>query len=390
MKSIFIPLLFFLFVQPSFISLNAQEEELVPNFLCLFGQIGVSSQTTITHTLTVQGAYWDGVYEYSTNSEWEVAEVAIPGSTTEEPSYEGSTAWKGYYFGWGTAPYQYTDFIAYSLYKVTNSYNNDYFYIDLRDCKYAGGTGGPCGYYNPDFFIRFDEEEDIFQWRNPSMGPNNWITISTGEILNVWDIRNNGTPPATSAFEDYWDNALLMTNNGSNRPRIVWGPYPDSFVLFYLIYRDESGFGNFTHIANVNNSTFSFTDNSVVISEPGQVIYYKVKAFGKEFTNTVSTTVIPYKKGTGLGKVLTYSLSQNYPNPFNPNTAIYYSVKDAGLVSLKVFDILGSEVAVLVNSTKEPGNYEVSFDAINLPSGVYIYTLKVNGFTDSKKMLLLR
>lgn len=222
------------------------------------------------------------------------------------------------------------------------------------------------------------------------MGAGNWTTVSTGEILNVWEIRNNGTPPTTSTFENYWDNALVMTNNGSNRPRIVWGPYPDSFVLFYLIYRDESGFGNFTHIDNLDNSTFSYTDNSVVMSEPGQVIYYKVKAFGKEFTNTVSTTVIPYKKGTGLGKVLTYSLSQNYPNPFNPNSAIYYSVKDAGLVSLKVFDILGSEVADLVNSTKEPGNYEVSFDASNLPSGIYIYTIQVNGFTDSKKMLLLK
>lgn len=100
MRSIFIFLLFFLFIQPSFITLNAQEEELVPNFLFLFGQLGVSSQTTITHTLTVQGAYWDGVYGYSTISEWEEAEAAITGSTTNEPSYNGSTAWKGFCFGW--------------------------------------------------------------------------------------------------------------------------------------------------------------------------------------------------------------------------------------------------------------------------------------------------
>ncbi|HSL89726.1 MAG TPA: T9SS type A sorting domain-containing protein [Ignavibacteriaceae bacterium] len=85
-----------------------------------------------------------------------------------------------------------------------------------------------------------------------------------------------------------------------------------------------------------------------------------------------------------------FYLSQNYPNPFNPVTQIQFSVKQTGWVTVKVFDILGSEVAVLVNSNKEPGYYNVNFDASNLSSGVYIYTLQVNGFTDSKKMLLLK
>ena len=88
--------------------------------------------------------------------------------------------------------------------------------------------------------------------------------------------------------------------------------------------------------------------------------------------------------------VTEYQLSQNYPNPFNPSTIINYSVKDAGLVSLKVYDILGSEVATLVNETKEAGNFAVEFNAANLPSGVYIYTLQVNGFASSKKMLLMK
>jgi hypothetical protein len=85
-----------------------------------------------------------------------------------------------------------------------------------------------------------------------------------------------------------------------------------------------------------------------------------------------------------------YDLTQNFPNPFNPNTIINYSIKDAGLVKIKVFDILGSEVSNLVNETKEAGNFAVEFNAANLPSGVYIYTLQVNGFTSSKKMLLMK
>lgn len=85
-----------------------------------------------------------------------------------------------------------------------------------------------------------------------------------------------------------------------------------------------------------------------------------------------------------------YELCSNYPNPFNPTTLIQYSVKAAGWVTLKVYDILGSEVAVLVNSSKESGYHKAHFDASNLPSGIYIYSLQVNGFADSKKMLLIK
>ncbi len=90
-----------------------------------------------------------------------------------------------------------------------------------------------------------------------------------------------------------------------------------------------------------------------------------------------------------------YGLSQNYPNPFNPTTNIVYQIKDKGFVTLKVFDILGREVSQLVNETKEAGEYFAIFDAINLPSGVYVYSLIVNnsngaGFVSTKKMTLVK
>jgi hypothetical protein len=89
-------------------------------------------------------------------------------------------------------------------------------------------------------------------------------------------------------------------------------------------------------------------------------------------------------------------LYDNYPNPFNPSTIINYSLKDAGRVSIKVYDILGSEVATLVNETKPAGTYQVEFNASQLPSGVYIYRMsvgssgKTGGYTASKKMLLVK
>jgi hypothetical protein len=95
-----------------------------------------------------------------------------------------------------------------------------------------------------------------------------------------------------------------------------------------------------------------------------------------------------------------YILNNAYPNPFNPTTIINYDIPKVSFVSLKVFDILGNEVATLVNENKPEGNYEVEFsakggsassgDAYNLPSGVYFYRLQAGSFTEIKKMILMK
>lgn len=85
-----------------------------------------------------------------------------------------------------------------------------------------------------------------------------------------------------------------------------------------------------------------------------------------------------------------YSLSQNYPNPFNPNTIIKYSVPERKLVNIKVFDILGKEVAVLANDLKDAGIYTVQFDGSSLPSGMYIYRIQAGTYTESRKLILLK
>ena len=85
-----------------------------------------------------------------------------------------------------------------------------------------------------------------------------------------------------------------------------------------------------------------------------------------------------------------YQLSQNYPNPFNPTTKINFSIPTNGLVTLKIYDILGKEVANLVNENLEAGNYIVNFEAARLSSGVYFYQLKANDFVEVKKMNLIK
>ena len=85
-----------------------------------------------------------------------------------------------------------------------------------------------------------------------------------------------------------------------------------------------------------------------------------------------------------------FSLEQNYPNPFNPSTVIRYHLPVQSKVTIKVFNILGNEVATLVNEEKQQGVYQLEFDASYLSSGIYFYTLRTNVFVETKKMSLIR
>ncbi len=85
-----------------------------------------------------------------------------------------------------------------------------------------------------------------------------------------------------------------------------------------------------------------------------------------------------------------YNLMQNYPNPFNPSTSITYSLEKPGYVNLKIFNIPGQEIAELVNGFQQEGYHSVNFNAIDLPSGIYIYKINANKFTDIKKMQLIK
>jgi photosystem II stability/assembly factor-like uncharacterized protein len=86
----------------------------------------------------------------------------------------------------------------------------------------------------------------------------------------------------------------------------------------------------------------------------------------------------------------TFALSQNYPNPFNPSTRIQFAVARPGLVTLKVFNVLGQEVATLVDREMEPGSHEIDWRPTGLASGVYLYRLQASGFSEARKLLLLR
>jgi hypothetical protein len=95
-------------------------------------------------------------------------------------------------------------------------------------------------------------------------------------------------------------------------------------------------------------------------------------------------------KELGNGIPDEFALMQNYPNPFNPTSAIRYSIPEASFATIKVYDMLGNEVATLINEEQPAGNYEVDFNAAGLSSGMYLYRLQAGNFVEVKKMILMK
>ncbi len=112
-------------------------------------------------------------------------------------------------------------------------------------------------------------------------------------------------------------------------------------------------------------------------------------AFGFDWTPTSPVTSVSDENS--LNQIpQSFQLYQNYPNPFNPSTKIRFEVPQQSNVSIKVYDILGEEVATLINGKKAAGKYEINFNASNLATGVYIYQLKAGDFIQAKKMILIK
>jgi hypothetical protein len=124
----------------------------------------------------------------------------------------------------------------------------------------------------------------------------------------------------------------------------------------------------------------NYTQNSISFN----IDPYQPKTFSVKLKNTLTSVS---KENITPDK---YELSQNYPNPFNPTTVINYTTTKASHVTLKVYDLLGREIATLADGIKGAGKYSVTFDASKLSSGIYFYNLKTDDFTSIKKMMLIR
>ena len=200
-----------------------------------------------------------------------------------------------------------------------------------------------------------------------------------------------------------WTKTLKITND-NNRPRLVWAPYwNQSDTYNYKIYRKVetippsrppvqyqllTELTGYPSVLSYTDYYFQIGGNSLVAS------YYVVPTLPDGYTgpnsNVVSSNVLLYKNQSTEIVTNKFNLSQNYPNPFNPSTTISWQSPVSGHQTLKVYDVLGNEVATLVSEFRNAGNYEVDFDASKLSSGVYFYKLQAVDFVQTKKMLLMK
>ena len=149
---------------------------------------------------------------------------------------------------------------------------------------------------------------------------------------------------------------------------------------FYELYLYEGSHTVSTKIGNIRYDTTLIVEKKQGIYPPQ---FTKIIDFN-DGKNYMIGTDEPAELPT------TYSLSQNYPNPFNPTTKIEYSLPEASMVRLSVYNSLGQEIAKLVDGYQSIGKYNVDFNAANLPSGIYFYRLQSDKFTTTKKMMLIK
>ena len=192
---------------------------------------------------------------------------------------------------------------------------------------------------------------------------------------------------SSSDFGSNWDSVGKIQNLGQNKL------YCCNFVNRYTgwaggefgeLHKTTDGGHSWRNENTNNDQTFNaaiwFYDtlNGWAAGGGGKILNTSTGGTSS-FINPVSTET-PSK----------YSLSQNYPNPFNPTTKIKFSIIKTGQVKLIVYDIIGREVRTLVNESLKPGTYEAAFDGSALNSGVYFYKLMTDGYTETKKMLMIK
>jgi hypothetical protein len=224
------------------------------------------------------------------------------------------------------------------------------------------------------------QHDETYWWRVRAHNLYGWGEYSEARSFLVYLLAPS--PPA-----------LLTPPNGttgvSTSPALGWmeSPGAESYTLqvsessdFSTLVVDEQGIGSTSYMVNdlLNNITYFWRVNAT--NDLGTSNWSEIWSF------TTSTTGVDDDDGNPSE----FSLSQNYPNPFNPTTSIGFAISNGGFVSLKIYDLLGREVATIVNQRLLPGRYTSTWDATEVPSGVYLYRLSTSAFVETRKLVLLR
>jgi hypothetical protein len=253
-------------------------------------------------------------------------------------------------------------------------------------------------------------------YRRPTPGSGAHPTPGSGRFVALPSAFNSSFPDEVRATTTAFSEFLLGSNDPDNPlpVELVWfrgeaTPRGVQLTWQTATERNNAGFevrrqtnsGEFATIASYrfdrtlqgkgttsSPTTYGFVDAAV---EAGKTYTYRLRSVDYDGTiHDYAQTVSVEVREPVQARVYEYALEQNYPNPFNPTTTIRYSLKELGKVSLRVYDVMGREVKVLVDGVQGAGEYSVVMDATGLSSGVYVYQLRVGGFVFTKKMMLVR
>jgi hypothetical protein len=234
-------------------------------------------------------------------------------------------------------------------------------------------------YYGGDFNAYYHSVNDLIVHFNQAyyLKMSKLCIGTVGTLADMTDIvpielRSFTAFAKNSSVELLWSTASELNNRGFEVERSVNDQ--NNFVTIGFV----DGKGNSTEI-----NYYSFNDNPQ-LSGVNQ-IYYRLKQVDLDGTFSYSDIV-----SVSYDVPAEFVLNQNYPNPFNPSTTISYFVPKESFVSIKIYDFLGREVTTLVSEMKSIGSYELRFDASNIPSGTYFYTMTADGYASTKKMILIK
>jgi choice-of-anchor B domain-containing protein len=277
----------------------------------------------------------------------------------------------------------------------------------VHDCRVRNDTMYACNIYNPPGSISVinlnnkDNLSTITSWvNNPNPFPHNCallpgrtFILTTDETqspngkLKVWNISNLSNVTLVTSWqptgittaivhnvEIYGNYALIAHYTAGVRLVDISNPSSPNEVAWYDTY-PSSNTNNFNGCWGV----YMFPSGKIIGSDRNTGLYVLKPTI--PLTGINSNNNIPNS----------FELKQNYPNPFNPGTTIEFNLASASNIKLRVYDMLGRQVAMLVDDFRQAGNYKISYDAGRLASGVYYYTLQAdNGFRETKKMVLTK
>lgn len=251
----------------------------------------------------------------------------------------------------------------------------------------------------------YDNSGNNLSWAAEKWKDNNWINLD--RFIYTYDNNTNCLSENYDMwYYDNWANYYRYINSYDNFNNLLTSLYQQPEYIGRLPVNWINGKKyNYTYDntgRTIQAESFSWDNNSWAPFNGSLTILFDENM--EEYHFSASHLDVTYTKISSVGvdekniNSLSFRLEQNYPNPFNPTTRISFSIPESPLsrgaggvlTSLKVYDILGNEVATLVNEYKAPGNYEVKFDGSSLSTGVYIYRLTAGSFTSTRKLMILK